>query len=174
MTYQRPSIEQALVRATLLMVPLFALPVALYCVVHDADIDVAFGAFTSIPYGVALLAGIVVHEWLHGAGFHYFAGIAWADIKFGVMWKYLTPYASALVPMAMRPYRWAAALPGIVLGAVPSIVAIAIGSPMLLSFGAVMFCSAAGDFYVLLQSRQVPADALILDSPDSIGFDIVG
>ena len=41
---------------------------------------------------VALMAGIVVHELIHGLTWAYFAKKGFKSIRFGIFWEMLTPY----------------------------------------------------------------------------------
>jgi hypothetical protein len=125
--------------------------------------------FTWLHFLGLLVAGIVVHELLHGLGWMVFGGVARADIQFGVKWKMLTPYAHTPARMATRAYRWAVLLPGLVLGVVPALLAIASGSVLLLTFGLAFTVAAGGDFLVLWLLRDVPAEAEVADHPTKAG-----
>jgi hypothetical protein len=125
--------------------------------------------FTWLHFLGLLVAGIVVHELLHGLGWMVFGGVARADIEIGVKWKLLTPYAHTRARMATRAYRWAVLLPGLVLGMVPALLAIASGSVLLLTFGLAFTVAAGGDFLVLWLLRDVPAEAKVADHPTKAG-----
>lgn len=115
------------------------------------------------------VAGILVHELLHGLGWMLFGGVARADIQLGVKWKLLTPYAHTSARVAVWPYRWAVLLPGLVLGVLPALAGIATGSVLLLGFGVWFTLTAGGDFLVLWLLRDVPADAEVADHPTKAG-----
>jgi hypothetical protein len=116
-----------------------------------------------------LLAGVVVHEALHGLGFVLFGRVSWSQIKFGVFWKYLAPYAGCRAPVSASAYRYAVALPGLMLGIVPAFAAIATGSRWLLIYGLVMTLGAIGDLAILWVIRSVNSHRLVLDHPKAVG-----
>ncbi|MBM7097701.1 DUF3267 domain-containing protein [Bacillus sp. H-16] len=61
---------------------------------------------------------IVVHEFLHAAGYVYIGKASWRDVKFGIIWKQFMPYAHCRVPLRINHYRMAVFLP-VILGVVP-------------------------------------------------------
>ena len=160
-------------RVNLVSVPL-ALGVLLVCLLPyallwgPASLVAGIGRLGWWSIGV-ILAGIFVHELLHGLGWKWFGGLRWADIKFGFQWKALMPYAHAEVPMTARAYRWGGALPGLVTGLLPALAGLALGNPVLLLFGAVFLLAASGDAMVLWAIRRVPAQAKVLDHPSLPG-----
>ena len=116
-----------------------------------------------------LVAGIVVHELLHGLGWMVFAGVPRSEIHIGVKWKLLTPYAHTPVRMPVRGYCWGAFLPGLLLGILPTLLAIAGGSFVLLGFGFFFTVAAGGDFLILWLLRNVPVGAQVADHPSRVG-----
>lgn len=125
-----------------------------------------FGIFQTL---LVLFAGIVVHELLHGLGWMVFAGVPRSNIKIGVKWKVLTPFAHSSARMPIRGYRWGGFLPGLVLGILPSLLAIAIGSVGLIGFGFFFTITAGGDFLLLWLLRHVPGHAEVADHPSEMG-----
>lgn len=115
------------------------------------------------------VAGIVVHELLHGLGWMVFAGVPRSAVRFGVKWKVLTPYAHSAAHMPVRGYRWGVFLPGLILGIMPGVLAIVTGSLLLLGFGFFFTLTAGGDFLVLWLLRAVPAAAHVRDHPTKVG-----
>lgn len=111
------------------------------------------------------ILGVIVHELLHGLGWLWRGKLAPAEIKFGIQWKALMPYAHAEVPMTASAYRWGAALPGLVTGLLPALVGLALGQPSLLLLGAFFLLAAVGDMMILWAIRRVPAHARVLDHP---------
>lgn len=53
---------------------------------------------TFLSVFVALMAGIVVHELIHGLTWAYFAKKGFKSIRFGVFWEMLTPPPIAIAP----------------------------------------------------------------------------
>jgi len=125
-------------------------------------IDIAIGA-------VILLISIIAHELLHGLGWSLYTKKGWKSIKFGVIWKFLTPYCHCNEPLMLNKYRFGSVLPAIVLGIIPSIVAIITGHPGLMVYGFFFTFAAGGDFLILWLIRNETASTLVQDHPDKIG-----
>ena len=68
--------------------------------------------------------------------------------------------------MRARVYRWAVAMPGLVLGLFPSLVGIATGNGWVLLFGLFFFFAAAGDALILWLLRGVGGNELVEDHPE--------
>lgn len=116
-----------------------------------------------------ILAGIVIHELLHGLGWSFYTKKGWKSIKFGIMWSFLTPYCHCDEPLLMRPYRIGSMLPAILLGIVPAIIAITTGSLGLMVFGFLFTFAAGGDFLILWLLRKEKPNTVVKDHPDKIG-----
>lgn len=156
-------------RANVLGVPIFLVCTAgvmiPYIAVHGPD---GFGVLVSGWALVALVAGVVAHEGLHALGW-IAAGVRPSDIRFGVFWKMMTPYAHSRAPMPARAYRLGCALPGVAIGLVPAAAGIAAGSLPVAAFGAFFLAGAGGDFLVLWMIRHVEAETLVKDHSDAVG-----
>ncbi len=119
---------------------------------------------------VSLLFGaIVVHELLHGVGFYCIAKIPRAEIGFGIKWLTFTPYCHCAEPMTAVAYRWAVALPTLLLGVLPGLVGVLTGSFLLAFWAVVMLVSGSGDLAILWAIRSVPASAIVRDHPSRAG-----
>ncbi len=116
-----------------------------------------------------ILAGIVIHELLHGLGWSFYAKNGWKSIKFGIMWSFLTPYCHCSESLLMGPYRIGSMLPAIALGIVPAIIAMATGNLGLMVFGFFFTFAAGGDFLILWLLRKEKPNTLVKDHPDKIG-----
>lgn len=119
-----------------------------------------------------LFGSIIIHELLHGIGFRI-GGLRWRDIKFGVFWQMLTPYATSKSAMPVRTYRLATALPGVLLGVVPTVIAIATRNGPLAWYGAFMTAAAGGDAIVLWITRHLPGDVMIRDCTNAVGCEVL-
>lgn len=126
--------------------------------------------FIDISVGLLIMiSGIVIHELLHGLGWSLYTKKGWKSIKFGVVWKYITPYCHCSEPLLLKPYKIGSVLPVIVLGIVPSILAIAIGNLWLILFGFFFTFAAGGDFLILWLLRNEYSASMVQDHPDKIG-----
>jgi hypothetical protein len=120
------------------------------------------------------VASIVAHELLHAVGFHIVGGVPVSQIRFGVIWRAAAPYASTRAAVTASAYRWAAVLPGILLGLLPLVAGIALGSLLLAFYGLLMFAAAGGDFAALWGMRRVNGSELVRDSTNRVGCVSVG
>ena len=123
--------------------------------------------------GLLLILSIAIHELLHAVGFVYAGGASWRDIRFGVMWKALAPYAHCKTAARVSTYRLAIALPGFVLGVAPALAGLATGVDALTLYGYIMLIAACGDAVILWAIRTVPAAALVIDHPSKVGCMVV-
>jgi len=120
----------------------------------------------------AFVLGVLFHEGLHGLG-HVWGEATWDDVRFGMHWRALTPFAQCTVPTRARSYRIAIALPGLVLGAAPLAVGLAVGIWPITFYGFLMLVAAAGDLLILWILRGVPAGAWVQDHPRQVGCLVV-
>ncbi len=118
---------------------------------------------------VVMLAGIVVHELIHGLTWAIFCKNGYKSIRYGVMWQYLTPYCHCKEPLRLRQYITGAIMPAIILGFIPSMVAIINGSFLLLLFGLFFTLAAGGDFLVIWMLRNEKKSSYVQDHPDEVG-----
>ena len=123
-----------------------------------------------IPLFAAL---VVIHELLHATGFLLFAKVGRKDIRFGVNWRALSPYAHCKAAVGARAYKWAVALPGLVLGVLPNAIGLVTGSGWLLLWGFFMVIASAGDIAILWAIRRVPAVAVLRDHPSRAGCQVL-
>ena len=122
---------------------------------------------------ILVIAGIVIHELIHGLTWACYAKSGWKSISFGVIWKLLTPYCHCNEPMHIPGYMMGAMMPCVILGVIPSITALFIGSLPLLAWGIFFIAAAAGDIWMIwLLSKENPK-SLVLDHPSEAGFYIL-
>ena len=117
-----------------------------------------------------LLGGIIVHEFLHGITWMFFASGKMKSIKFGIKWEYLTPYCHCKEGLKINHYRIGGAMPLVVMGLIPSLIAIISGNGFLLCFGIVFTWVAAGDIIIIFVSGNIERGIYVFDHPDKIGF----
>ncbi|MFY8001520.1 MAG: DUF3267 domain-containing protein [Candidatus Kapaibacteriota bacterium] len=125
--------------------------------------------FDGFSFVVVFLLGIVIHEALHGITWMLAGKISPQNIRYGVKWKVLTPYAHAKIPMQASAYRIGVVMPLLVLGVVPYCVSLVIGNPWLLWFGFVFITAAIGDILVLWLLRGIDGKMLVEDHPNNAG-----
>lgn len=118
---------------------------------------------------VLMAAGIVFHELIHGLTWSLFTRNGHRSIKYGVLWKYATPYCHCKEPLEVRHYVLGALMPAIVLGILPSVAAVVTGCFYLLVWGIFFIMAAAGDFMVVHLLRNEEKSARVLDHPSEAG-----
>lgn len=117
-----------------------------------------------------MVAGIVIHELIHGITWACYAKRGFHAISYGVIWKMLTPYTHCDEPMHIRPYVVACLMPLIILGIIPSVIAIIIGWIPLLAFGIFFIAGAMGDVLIVWMLRKENPQYLVLDHPSEAGY----
>ncbi len=129
--------------------------------------DFIFGQ--TITVFVILLGGIVLHEFIHGITWSKFTENGFKSIRFGVLWKMITPYCHCKEPLKVKHYILGAIMPSLILGVIPCVIAILIGNFGLLIFGIFFTMAAAGDFLIINLLRKENKDDLVLDHPSDAG-----
>lgn len=114
--------------------------------------------------------GIIVHELLHGLTWAIFASNGLKSIRFGVKWKFLTPYCHCKEPLKVKHYKLGGAMPLIVMGIIPSIIGIISGNGGFLGFGIFFTWAAGGDIIALYMLRKLDNDMYVSDHPEKMGF----
>ncbi len=116
-----------------------------------------------------LIIGIVLHELIHGIAWAKFAKKGFKSIKFGVLWKMLTPYCHCKEALNVRQYIIGAITPAIIMGIIPAVIAIVIGNLGLLIFGMFFTMAAGGDFLIINLIRKESSSDLVQDHPSEAG-----
>lgn len=116
-----------------------------------------------------LVAGIIVHELIHGLTWAVFCKKGYKSIRYGIMWQYLTPYCHCKEPLLLKHYCLGALMPALLLGGVPSVVALLTGGFLWLLFGLAFTLAAGGDFLVIWMLRNEKKESYVQDHPDKIG-----
>lgn len=119
---------------------------------------------------VFILAGIVIHELLHGFVWALFSKRGFRSIRFGVKWIYLTPYCHCSEPLRVWQYTAGALAPVIFMGLIPAIWALISGNTLLMFFGIFYTWTAAGDILAIWIVRKFHRNQLIYDHPEELGF----
>ncbi|ATP55170.1 hypothetical protein CPT03_01155 [Pedobacter ginsengisoli] len=127
------------------------------------------GLLTSAIMILVILIGIVLHELIHGITWCLFAKERFKSIKFGVIWKAVTPYCHCKEPLKIKHYILGAIMPAILLGIIPVILALITGNIQLFAFGMFFTMAAGGDFMMINMIRKLDMETLVQDHPSKIG-----
>lgn len=111
---------------------------------------------------------ILLHELLHLCGYVFVGKAKLNEVKLGVFWKHLMPYANCKVPLKISHYRIAVFMP-VILGIGPLAYGYASGSGFYFTIGLVMTIGSYGDFVILWMIRNFRKEAYIQDHPSEIG-----
>jgi len=122
-----------------------------------------------IAFFVLFFIGIVLHELIHGFVWALYAEKGMKSIKFGVMWKMLTPYCHCKEPLTVKHYITGAIMPAIILGFLPGLLGIIIGNIGWLLFGFFFTIAASGDFLIISLVRKERMSDFVQDHPSEAG-----
>jgi len=156
--------------AALLIIPITFLILLPFILIWDYETFKAGCDVFRNHFFMYLLGGIIIHELLHGLTWAYFASNGLKSIKFGVKWKYLTPYCHCREPLKVKHYKLGGAMPLFVMGIIPSLVGLIIGHGGILSFGLLFTLAAAGDIIALYMLHKLDNNIYVSDHPDKLGF----
>jgi hypothetical protein len=127
-----------------------------------------------IPVGFSILiAGIILHELIHGTIFLLFCKNGRRSVRFGIMWQFLTPYCHCTEPLRVKHYILGALMPAFMLGFLPGLLGIITGRMSLLLTGMIFTFAAGGDFLVVWLLRDLPANAMVLDHESKVGCYVI-
>lgn len=133
------------------------------------DIIHSFGHFYVFVILAVILIGIILHEFIHGLTWSQFAKNGLKSMKYGILWKHITPYCHCKEPLSVQHYIIGVLMPGIILGFLPCILAILTGNLMLLEFGLFFTYAAGGDFMIFNLIRKESKGTLVQDHPSEAG-----
>lgn len=121
---------------------------------------------------LALLLLTAVHEGIHALTWAMFGKDYWKSIRFGVIWKALTPYCTCLRPAKRGQYILGAAMPTLVLGIGLTAAAALTGVYWVFILALAMIFGGGGDFTIILKillHRQCGKEAVYYDHPYECG-----
>jgi len=154
----------------LLAIPIMAILLIPFVLIWNYE-TLKTGADVIMDYFLLIiLVGIIIHELLHGLTWGLFASNGLKSIKFGVKWKFLTPYCHCKEPLKVKHYRIGGAMPLIIMGIIPSIIGLIIGHGGFLTFGIFFTIAAGGDIIALFMLRKLDNEIYISDHPNKMGF----
>jgi hypothetical protein len=123
-----------------------------------------------VGHVIFFLLNILLHEWLHGIGFHISCQGHWNDnIKIGVLWSSLTPYCTCKKPLSAYAYLFGIVLPLLILGFGIYFISLYLGIRVLLYIGLMNILFAGGDILIALMLINC-RPKLVLDHPTRCGF----
>ncbi len=131
---------------------------------------VSYSFWHFLWYPLYFIFGILLHEAVHGVFFALFAKEGFKSVKFGVLWKYLAPYAHCKEPLRVPQYTIALLSPLVVTGLVPALYALIIGDYFLLLVAIILCAGAAGDLMIYNLIRKIPKNYRVKDHPTDAGF----
>ena len=165
----------SLVRANVIVVA-FSLPAAvslyllfLFLAPRSSSAPTPVSPGNAVLFGFLLIAGILLHELLHAAGWIVFGRQARRRVQFGFKLNTLTPYAHLQSSIPAGAYRMGVLLPLLMLGLPPYILGIFLAQRLITVYGLFFILAAGGDLLVLWLLRGVPAEALVQDHPTRAG-----
>jgi hypothetical protein len=123
----------------------------------------------SVLIVIVVILGIILHELIHGITWSKFTKKGFKSMKFGILWKTLTPYCHCKEPLLVKEYVLGAIMPAIILGFIPAIFGILYGNVLLLVFGMFFTTVAIGDFMIINLLRNENMNSLVLDHPTEAG-----
>jgi len=161
------SMAKATLFGTLIAIPVAVAQFSVFYAIHGAA---GFEPKWNIPsLLVLILAGILLHEVIHGVSWAMFGKKPLSAIKFGFMWKTLTPYAHIRESLEVNAYRLSAFMPGLVLGIIPYLLALFTGSGDLFWFSLLHTTAASGDWLILWIIHTIKPGSLVEDHPTNAG-----
>ena len=98
-----------------------------------------------------------------------YAESGWKSVKFGVLWKMLTPYAHCKEPLKIKHYKIAVLAPLVLVGLLPALVGVILGDAILTIFGILMSGSAAGDIMIYNIIKKENPEDYVQDHPSEAG-----
>ena len=122
-----------------------------------------------LPF-VVLILGIILHELIHGLFFSLYASRGFKSVKFGILWKMLTPYCHCKEPLQIKNYVVALLGPFILMGIIPGLISLAIGNIPLLLFGIFFSSAAAGDLMIYSLIKKEDPQDYVQDHPSEAGY----
>lgn len=173
------SIAKANLYAIILCIPVFLFFGIPYYLIWGATPDsfglnrgIADGAdlFDAVPFLIFIIPGVIIHELIHGVVAARYAKNRFKSIRFGVMWKSLTPYCHCQDPLTVKHYVIVCIAPSILLGLIPGIVSIFIGSLDLLVLSMFFVVSGTGDYMMVYSLRKEKGDDYVQDLSAEAGF----
>ncbi|GAA4317074.1 hypothetical protein GCM10023143_28950 [Compostibacter hankyongensis] len=138
--------------ALLFVMPIFVLYAVPYRMIWGRNLATA-ALGVKWPHPLLLLlclgAGILLHELIHGLTWAFFCRSGLRSVRFGILWRSLTPYCHCTAPLKRWQYKTGALMPALLLGLGPALYGLATGALSALCFGFIFTLAGAGDFLIV-------------------------
>lgn len=154
--------------AFVLAFPIVLIGVLLFFLINRDFRQFSFTSPQILLFFVTWIAGMVVHELIHGITWSLFSKQRWKAIDFGFIVKYLTPYCTCGEPLSFWPYVTGALMPTLILGVGVYLAGLFTGSYALALWGLLNILAGGGDLTILWRIRK-HRKSLILDHPYQVG-----
>ncbi len=174
------SVEKANLVGPLLVLPIIAVVIVVFALLHGVTPFVDFWKNSSILTAVAvILASLslvplaVVHEGIHGVCWSIFARNHMKDIEYGFIKEKITPYCYCRSPLSKGAYIFGSMMPMTILGLLVCILGIIIASPITMFIGVLQLLGGSGDIlitFMLLRYNAKGKDAILMDHPTECGL----
>lgn len=175
--YKRTDLTVGVVKANVIslfvMLPFIAASfLAFYFANRSAEIDTSFTMLGYFGFLIGIIVLAVVHELIHGLTWGAFAEGHFKSIRFGVIWKMLTPYCACLKPLRKWQYVLGSAMPTVIIGIGLTAAAAAAGSCGLELLAVVLIAGGGGDLLIIIKAlgyKSQGGDVLLYDHPYECG-----
>jgi hypothetical protein len=112
-------------------------------------LDGEAATFGLLPSILLIIAGFIVHEFIHAFFYAPYAKNGFKSVKIGVVLKKGYAYCDCREIMRSNKFIVGLVMPMIILGIIPSVVSMFIGNMTLLIFGILFTGAGAGDVLIL-------------------------
>lgn len=119
-----------------------------------------------------LVIGVIIHELVHGITWAYFCELGFKSIKFGVKWKYLTPYAHCKELLPVNWFKCGVIMPLFLVGVLPAVIGLLTANVLVFYFGLIFILSAGGDIIGLMNLMPFVGNYFVKDNPDEFAFNV--
>lgn len=150
---------------------LFAVVILYYFFIGRRDFSYIY--INPIAFTISIIAAAILHEVIHALTFIIVGKVPKRKIKFGIILKYLTPYAYCSQVISISTYRTALLLPTIILGIIPIISGFLFKNFLLLLIGDFMLIGGFGDLLIIWNTRKLKKGTRVLDHDKKVGCYIV-
>ena len=150
------------------LVVMVALGVAGLAVMYFIWGGIALGRpWSGTLFLVLLVAGIAVHELMHGLTWMWVTHSGFGHLRFGVLKGGV--YCHIDVPMVKKKYVVGTLMPLLILGVAPFLLSFIVQSLWMMLFGVIFIACAMGDVMIVWAIRKEPSDTLVYDHPSEAG-----